>query len=451
MKSQIVALFALMLVIFSCKSEPQIEYSVLHGKIENPVGKTISIEGNDSSGVEIQIELKENGAFADTLYVETGYYTLKYNKLRIKLYLEPGFNLQTTINAKVVEINGTGAKNSSYLAAKNLMYSKILPDFVTLYSKEEDSFYEGISNLKSSWENLLKNTPNLSANFISFEQKSIHYSYLLNLERYAFYHGFFTGKKNIKTSEKFKTPIKDVDFGNESDFKFFTRYHDLVRQHYSNRIRNENNLVAIFDEISLFNAPMLKESLAKKFNKYILPSEQNNDALYNGVLKLSSNNAFKKELVTRYKKIKPLAKGKPSPLFRNYENHKGGTTSLEDLRGKYVYIDIWATWCAPCIREIPFLKKIENRYRNKNIVFVSISIDASKDYDTWVNLVNDKALSGVQLLADNAYESKFIKEYVIDGIPRFILLNPEGKIISGNAQRPSDSKLIDLFEELNIK
>ena len=47
-------------------------------------------------------------------------------------------------------------------------------------------------------------------------------------------------------------------------------------------------------------------------------------------------------------------------------------TKLEDLRGKYVYIDVWATWCGPCRGEIPYLQKVEEKYKGKNIEFVSI-------------------------------------------------------------------------------
>ncbi|MCD8529622.1 MAG: TlpA family protein disulfide reductase [Flavobacterium sp.] len=58
--------------------------------------------------------------------------------------------------------------------------------------------------------------------------------------------------------------------------------------------------------------------------------------------------------------------GIASPSF-DYENHKGGKTKLEDLRGKYVYIDVWATWCGPCIAEIPHLKKVEEKYHGKTL------------------------------------------------------------------------------------
>jgi thiol-disulfide isomerase/thioredoxin len=143
-------------------------------------------------------------------------------------------------------------------------------------------------------------------------------------------------------------------------------------------------------------------------------------------------------------------KGLVSPVFTNYENHKGGTTSLTDLKGKYVYIDVWATWCAPCKAEIPFLKKIEAQYQGKNIDFVSISIDEDKNHEAWKKMIVDKNLGGIQLFADNNWMSKFIKDYKINGIPRFILIDPNGKIVTADAPRPSDESIIELFKELNI-
>ncbi|MCH9659502.1 MAG: TlpA family protein disulfide reductase [Bacteroidetes bacterium] len=143
-----------------------------------------------------------------------------------------------------------------------------------------------------------------------------------------------------------------------------------------------------------------------------------------------------------------LPKGAPSPTFSNYENHAGGETSLTDLQGKYVYIDVWATWCGPCKAEIPHLKKVETDYHDKNIEFVSVSIDRPKDHDKWISMVNDKELGGVQLYADNNWESKFVKDYFINGIPRFILVDPQGNIVTPDAPRPSDEKLRSMLDEL---
>ncbi|REH46338.1 thiol-disulfide isomerase/thioredoxin [Tenacibaculum gallaicum] len=145
---------------------------------------------------------------------------------------------------------------------------------------------------------------------------------------------------------------------------------------------------------------------------------------------------------------KKLAKGMESPKFVDYENNAGGTTSLDDLKGKYVYIDLWATWCQPCKNEIPFLKKVEEKYHNKNIEFVSISVDRQKDYEAWKKMIVDKELSGVQLYAKE--DKAFMDAYRVSGIPRFILLDPEGNIVDSNAPRPSNPKLVELFKSLNI-
>ncbi|MEC5164615.1 thiol-disulfide isomerase/thioredoxin [Flavobacterium sp. PL11] len=139
--------------------------------------------------------------------------------------------------------------------------------------------------------------------------------------------------------------------------------------------------------------------------------------------------------------------GTLSPAF-DYDNFKGGKTKLEDFRGKYVYIDVWATWCAPCRAEIPFLKKLEQKYHQKDIVFVSLSIDQAKDREKWKKFIQDKELGGVQVFADNDWNSQFVKDYNITGIPRFILIDPKGNIVKSDAPRPSSPTIEAEFDAL---
>ncbi|TYQ00329.1 thiol-disulfide isomerase/thioredoxin [Tenacibaculum adriaticum] len=143
-----------------------------------------------------------------------------------------------------------------------------------------------------------------------------------------------------------------------------------------------------------------------------------------------------------------LAKGKVSPKFTGYENFKGGETSLDDLKGKYVYIDVWATWCNPCKQEIPFLQKVEKQFHGKNIEFVSISTDRQEDYFEWKDMVTEKNLGGIQLYAGD--NKQFFTDYKVSSIPRFILIDPQGNIVDANAPRPSDPKLIELLNTLNL-
>ena len=157
-----------------------------------------------------------------------------------------------------------------------------------------------------------------------------------------------------------------------------------------------------------------------------------------------------------YAKNKAFAKGSPSPKFENYMDFKGGEKSLDSFKGKYIYIDVWATWCGPCIQQIPFLNSLEKEYHRKNIAFVSISTDESRrnggSWDAaenkWRKFVKAKQLTGTQLWAGQ--DNDFQKAYQINSIPRFILIDPEGNIVNANAPRPSEPRLKQLFTSLGI-
>ncbi|HRL17539.1 MAG TPA: TlpA disulfide reductase family protein, partial [Prevotella sp.] len=121
-----------------------------------------------------------------------------------------------------------------------------------------------------------------------------------------------------------------------------------------------------------------------------------------------------------------------SPMFKGVDVN-GKEMTLRDFRGKYIYIDMWATWCGPCQKELPFLKKLEEKFKGRNIVFVGLSID--QDKAKWAARVKSGALSGTQLYIGKG--SKFQSDYRISGIPRFILLDPNGRIVNPDMTRPS--------------
>ena len=127
-----------------------------------------------------------------------------------------------------------------------------------------------------------------------------------------------------------------------------------------------------------------------------------------------------------------------------YRDKEGKSVSLDDLKGTYLYIDIWATWCGPCRAEIPHLKKLEEAFKGKNIRFVSISMDARRN--DWLRMVEKEQLGGIQLLGGP--NAPIAKEYQITGIPRFLLLDREGKLIDGDMSRPSDPRTKQTLDKL---
>jgi len=117
---------------------------------------------------------------------------------------------------------------------------------------------------------------------------------------------------------------------------------------------------------------------------------------------------------------------------------------LEDFRGKYVYIDMWATWCNPCRRELPYLKSLEEKFSDAEIVFLGLSID--RDKAKWEEMVRSGSLVGTQLYLGSG--SSFQKAYNIEGIPRFILLGKDGRIVNPDMSRPSQDETLKTLESL---
>jgi thiol-disulfide isomerase/thioredoxin len=151
----------------------------------------------------------------------------------------------------------------------------------------------------------------------------------------------------------------------------------------------------------------------------------------------------------RYQAMEGMLEGSQAPDFTLMDVN-GKPVSLSSLKGRFVYIDFWATWCVPCIKEIPDLKKIQEQFKGRNIEFVSISFDKETDKIKWQNYVIDNNLQGIQLLVDPTVKELLSKTFNIDLIPRFILLDPDGRVVNANAPRPSNPKLPDLLNKSGV-
>ena len=188
--------------------------------------------------------------------------------------------------------------------------------------------------------------------------------------------------------------------------------------------------------------------IKQKMETLLADNTKDLDSAFNAS-EINMNSSFLNFMNSSYERLHPIAKGQPSPQF-NFPDIHGKMVSLESLKGKYVYIDAWATWCNPCLKEIPSLKELEKEYHDKNIAFVSLSLDKKEDKDKWKKMVAEKDLQGIQLFEDMEGQSNFVQMYNISNIPRFILIAPDGTIVSNRAPRPSDPELKTLFSDLNI-
>ena len=124
----------------------------------------------------------------------------------------------------------------------------------------------------------------------------------------------------------------------------------------------------------------------------------------------------------------------------------GTIIKLSSLRGKYVLLDFWASWCGPCLAEVPNVKAIYDDYKDKGFEIYGVSLDDDKA--AWENAIKKHGLNWLHVSSLKGWECPVAKRYNVTGIPRMYLLDPEGRIIAmdlrGQALR---DKVASLFPD----
>jgi thiol-disulfide isomerase/thioredoxin len=149
---------------------------------------------------------------------------------------------------------------------------------------------------------------------------------------------------------------------------------------------------------------------------------------------------------TKVDATKNTVRGRKAPDTTFYAPD-GKQHKLSEYFGKLTYIDVWATWCGPCCKEIPYLEKLVDHYKgNPNIQFISISVDSNKD--AWLAKLKKDKPEWKQFNLSRDEDRAFSKAWNIGGIPRFIIIDKNGNIYDADAIRPSDKDIIATLDKL---
>lgn len=130
-----------------------------------------------------------------------------------------------------------------------------------------------------------------------------------------------------------------------------------------------------------------------------------------------------------------------------FSDPDGKSHRLSEFFGKLLYIDLWATWCGPCCMEIPYLDKMVEHYKGDDrIQFISISMD--RDHKAWLKKIAEDKPAWPQFNTNKEEDALLSKQWGVTGIPRFLIINPDGTINNADAFRPSDDKFIEKIDAL---
>lgn len=157
-------------------------------------------------------------------------------------------------------------------------------------------------------------------------------------------------------------------------------------------------------------------------------------------------NSLVEQFYANEKAKKQTKKGRTAPDITLMAPDGSKVLLSKVLNSKFTYIDVWATWCGPCVKEIPHLAKLVERYKgNDKVQFISISVDS--DQKAWHRKLNADHPQWPQYILSAEDNKKFSEDWGISGIPRFIMIDENGQIFNADASRPSDEKTATIIDQ----
>ncbi|WP_316789362.1 TlpA disulfide reductase family protein [Pedobacter frigoris] len=383
-------------------------------------------------------------------------------QIQIQLFLAPGYDLQITADVSdyetarsSIKYAGKGGANNHYWEKRPIDTLKRVPkDTVNWMKKDEDTYIAYLKRTKSTSHIDQVFGPDNTDPYRDYFKRSLQldqkFGDLISIMDYYTYQHKYTPEQTDRM-------INRLGLGNMNDvlnrkenlassnfcyvINYIYPYHAKARD----QVTDEKANPAI-PNYSLFKIAQLYKGAVYDF-VFEDKLNRNLDFIYKVtelekykpyILKVQNTEVRKKLLATYDKKLKSssfLRIGGPAPYF-NLPDTSGVLHSLAGLKGKVVYIDLWASWCGPCREENPHMQKLyENYQHNPKLAIISIAVNDLKTRKNRYAILKENKPLWLQLEDQN---DVVLKDYTANSIPRFILINKEGKIVDADAPRPSN-------------
>ncbi len=401
--------------------------------------------------------------------------TFSYNKQLVDLWLEPGFEIQMNIISdslhKAISFEGNGAEPNIFLKEfyihfkndfdKNIIKQQMLtsaPDAfeISIY-KQRKSQLEFLNNYRAK--------DKFSAIFMAYVNNLIRYHYFYQLQAYPIINANADKGLTVKPLPDLLLEGVNNKLANNDDalncesFRNFLNYYVIYNTSKLNGFNKfTDNSISMEKKMAFTNQNLMGECkiwfIANFLNDnvegvspytakhiYGMLNEQDKKGEYSLLVKAKCEKRINtKEVVTKktdQDKNSVSATGNPAAGVKILGTD-GKYFTFDDLKGKVVYVDFWASWCGPCRGQFPFSKELHKKFNSKQLkqlVFLYISID--KTEEIWKNAIEQNGLGEMKNgLVPGDWNSEIIRYFGINSIPRYMLIDKKGTIVDQNAKRP---------------
>lgn len=451
MKKIILFAFLLSFFLISCQKNKKVTITT---DIDDP--RITQIELSNKIDMKKEIVKVSNSVATEIQVEKSGIYQIGEGRGKQYIYLSPGSSITINKGKRNPEFTVTGdlANEDALLKAfnKEMSIAGAKYGLDKLVSNSQEDFLLALEERYQKVNELLasKKGGEVDEDLIALLEKRVVVDQIQNKISYPIYYKYLN-KREASLSSDYYDFVEGFDFDDEKLFAFEDVQNTAISLLSQDIDYSDDGDMGKFyrEQFRLVNEKVGNAKIAEllKFNviNYKIAGTGGTSGMekeIQGFIETAKDPDRKSAMENAVAKWAHLKVGSKAPDF-SATTRDGKEVKLSDLKGKNVYIDVWATWCGPCIKEIPSLQKMEAKYHDENVEFVSVSIDKESDREKWMKFVEQRELGGTQIMTKNAWRSEIAQQYNIDGIPRFIMVDANGALVSADAPRPSNTGAFD--------
>lgn len=433
---------------------------IVNTKFRNQLSLQRVVDGELKS--DNSFDTNNDGEFAIGYPIkQAGFYYLSTLRWRVRVYLKPGDKLALKIDPKTGSYTLINGSPENQLLDKWQQLIEPITSYgynLSFYAGDSvdlDSYIRTNEKLQPAMDGFSKNLNGLDARFASAfknvmeidrELAPLNLLYQLSAKKVNGHR--ITPKDFYEVPAFYRQFIQPGKFGNVSLLllgearQFMNLYAKL---NLALLPKEQRATLSPDEKLKLMMNTISNDTLKSIFfHDQLWQMEVNNLSEFKAYIEPFKKYAELEPAKSAYQSIYSLFSGDTAYIGKSSYNFSlpdtsGRMVSMKDFKGKVIFIDVWATWCGPCKEQIPFLKEVEEEYKdNTDLVFMGISIDRVNDREKWLKMIRKENLHGVQLLDDMG--KAFAKPYEINAIPRFLLIDKQGRWIEIRCPRPESKE-----------